>query len=90
MMDLLVLREIYYFKIATIHEVNTIVYHCYLNKTNYLGYSMSVRGGVTMIQSVVNNVIKEDDRFRIFKSDILFQDCNNSYSKCKSLNSRDS
>ena len=50
---------------------------------------MSFRGGVTMIQSVVNNVIKEDDRFRIFESDILFQDCNNSYSKCTSLNSRD-
>ena len=54
----------------------------------YLGYAKSVRGGVIMIQSVVNNVIKQDDRFRSFESDILFQDCNNSYSKCASLNSR--
>jgi hypothetical protein len=49
---------------------------------------MSVRGGLIMIQSVVNNVIKQDDRFMSFESDILFQDCNNSYSKCTSLNSR--
>ena len=49
---------------------------------------MSVRGGLIMIQSVVNNVIKQDDRFSSFESDILFQDCNNSYSKCTSLNSR--
>ena len=48
----------------------------------------SVRGGVIVIQSVVNNAIKQDDRFRSFESDILFQDCNNSYSKCASLNSR--
>ena len=38
----------------------------------YLGYPMSVRGGVIMIQSVVNNVIKQDDRFRSFESDIFF------------------
>jgi hypothetical protein len=49
---------------------------------------MSVRGGLIMIQSVVNNVIKQDDRFRNFERDILFQDCNNSYSKCASLNIR--
>jgi hypothetical protein len=47
----------------------------------------SVRGGVIVIQSVVNNAIKQDDRFRSFERNILFLDCNNSYGKysCISL-----
>ena len=59
-------------------------------KKKFDGIFYNEGGGVAMIRSVVNNVIKEDDRFGVFKSDILFQDCNNSYFKCKSLNSRDS
>ena len=41
-----------------------------------------------MIQSVVNNANKQDDRFGGFERKILFQDCNNSYCKCASLNSK--
>jgi hypothetical protein len=56
--------------------------------SNFDGCDKSVRGGVIMIQSVVNNVIKQDDRFGSFERNILFQDCNNSYCKCVSLNSK--
>jgi hypothetical protein len=52
---------------------------------NFNGCEKSVRGGV--IQSVVNNAIKQDDRFRSFERNILFLDCNNLYGKysCISL-----
>jgi hydrogenase maturation factor len=55
--------------------------------SNFDDCEKSVRGGVIMIQSVVNNAIKQDDRFISFERNILFQDCNNSYGKysCISL-----
>ena len=55
--------------------------------SNFDDCEKSVRGGVIMIQSVVNNAIKQDDRFISFERNILFQDCNNSRGKyyCISL-----
>ena len=52
---------------------------------NFEACEKSVRGGV--IQSVVNNPIKQDDRFGNFGRKILFLDCNNLYGKysCISL-----
>ena len=52
---------------------------------NFEGCEKSVREGV--IQSVVNNPIKQDDRFGNFGRKILFLDCNNLYGKysCISL-----